>query len=319
MSQAGWYGLNSARSYPLADDATGISDDGKFLPEGVLADARIRFSGDVGEIAYVSRLEVSTYVAVVISVGTQAIASVTVARDSIVRGKPIAVTSITREATGWLVFGDLFPIPDTRMSFSTAAQSGLSDFAAYSQLGGGDVKRWGVFNRTLEGTYPRYLVAGNDVRVSSEKRSINGVEVQAVVVGLAIRQNADDSLDSGASADEVLAAYAGKCGRRPESRTCTSPEPIERINGVGPDCCGRVFIELRGCGDILQFDDRCGVAIACDLKASEACPSVTKLPDSLGRLPGEPVTDCEDTDIATSPTSTQEKLPDLPWWKKVRS
>lgn len=313
MYGAGWYGLNAARAYPLDEKSSGLDDNGVFLAENILVDAKIRFLGSSSERAHVSELVIGDYVSLIISVDETPIASILKARNEITAYEPVEITSIDKEASGWVVFGELRPKNDVKMTFSTPEQSFLSHVAVIPQLGSKYSRRFGVYGLRIDGEYPRYLSAGNDVRVERRSVNIDGKDVIAITVGLSTSLSGANAIDLNLTAGNILTTYAGDCGRRPESRTCVDPQPIETINGVTADCCGRIFIELRGCGSIHKIRDYCGLAIACDFTVDQACPPSPEMPDDQGRIFPDPEEQCPSDE--TTGTSSQSTQPPMKWWQ----
>jgi hypothetical protein len=78
------------------------------------------------------------------------------------------------------------------------------------------------------------LEAGNDLEVSVEGILVRGVPTQAAVLRLAEGRDID-----------LIRAYAGTCGARPEEGTCREPA-LQSLNGVVPDCEGVLTIHIHG-------------------------------------------------------------------------
>lgn len=306
----GWYAQNRSRSYPLEGYATAKDDSGQLLPESLIADLKLRFPGDENSRAFVRYAAAGKTLSVVIANESGDLASATIKREAVRDWKPVPLVSTIPGVYGYVVFGATSEFGV--WTFSSVNQSGLSVRAAAPQPyfnSPARLSRQGF--EPMQGPVTR-LIGDGDVRVERAKRTLLGQERDAVVVSLATQQERD-----------VLAEYAGPCGRRPESKTCGDPLPIEDINGVKPDCCGRVFIEFRGCVDMLPLANACGVLVQCEVTADEACPPSRKLPNEIGELPGkeeeeeeddEEPDDCEDestpktnqsfTSTTASPTTT---------------
>ena len=141
---------------------------------------------------------------------------------------------------------------------------------------------------------PVFLAGQGDITLSEEPRTLDGVKRDAIIVGLRKQAGID-----------INTSYLGSCDRRPEANTCETPIPVEQISGVQSDCCGRVFIEFRGCVEMVPLADKCGVVIMCDVDVDDACPAKNEnLPDDDGSLPDQGVDECEDPGPST-PRSRQ--------------
>ena len=296
MSTTGssWYATNQSRRFPLAGYATGVANDESIFAEDLIADLRMWFPAQSTDVAYISYAESSEFLVLVISQDGTPIASATVRRDELDYATTTPILPLIRGVSGWVVLNPTAQVGC--WTFDSPTQSGLSIRAARPQQSMDLPNRIG-----REGADPirgdRVFLSGvGDVIVSQGKRLLDGVDREAVIVGL----RRDLSPD-------VVSTYAGLCGRRPESDTCGSPIPIESINGVQADCCGRLFIEFRGCAEMLPLRNECGIVVSCDLTVDEACPDKSfKLPDDDGELPGGDLPQiCVDTN-RTNPNTEQQ-------------
>jgi hypothetical protein len=303
----GWYTKNAARAYPLSPNSTGSDDNGNHIPEQLMADLRIRFTGEDDEKLYVSSVDIGNVVSIVFtsSVTFNPVALISINRAELRAQRPYEIITIDQDATGYVVFGDITNLENIKLRFSSSAQSEVSILAAYPQPVSTLDRRFAGINGRLDGAYPMYLFADSDVVVRRRILNIDNVDREAIVLSLT-----DPALTAGTF--NSLSQYAGECGRRPESSTCPDPQPIELINGVKPDCCGRIFIEIRGCGDMLPLQNVCGVAIICPFEVEESCPPKVNLPSDTGRLPSEFADDCGT--IAFKP-DTNLKPGFKNWWE----
>jgi len=289
----GWYATNQARSYPLHPLATTVSDSGVFLPEDLIVDLKLRFPGNFADTARISYASAAETVSLVIVSGEIPIASATVPRE-ILRGfSQVPLIPIADGAEGYVVFG-----PSTSQgvwTFSSDSQSRLSRSAVTSQANI-DVSSRLSRRGSVPGTGPTvYLSGSGDVVVRRDTRRLAGEDRSAVIIGLG-------STDT----RNVLAEYSGPCGRRPESQNCGELVPVESVNNVGPDCCGRIFVEFRGCAEIIPIANRCGIVVRCELTTEEVCRSpVEKLPDENGNLPYQGDDTCDDPD---SPSANSNQV-----------
>jgi hypothetical protein len=129
------------------------------------------------------------------------------------------------------------------------------------------------------------LASFGDIKLTTDTLLIDGKVRKAIVFDL--YDSSQTSLVS------VLEKYAGDCDKRPESGNCGDAQPISVINNVQPDCCGRIFLELRGCAEIsVVNNDTRGLILDCFASLTDACITPEHLPDSAGRLPNEYPDEC---------------------------
>ena len=279
-----WYDQNQSRSWPF-DDSAGLLDAfGKRLPDNLIADLYLKFPRAYGDRAFVSSLTVGTRIVTATFLGTGAgffpLASISLAKPVEV-GVHYSLESLVPGVGGWIVFGNGIDNEEIQtFRFVDALQSVLLAQTArkYDRL---PVQSLGkVFTDPVLTGLVR-LQGGNDIETRKEEREIDGVTRDVAVIRL------KDKLTGGDGARNLLELYAGDCGKRPESRNCGDPEPIEFINTVAPDCCGNIFIEFRGCAEIESIEGECGVVIDCGFGLGAACVTQDRLPDEHGRLPNE--------------------------------
>lgn len=308
---AGWYSKNQARNYPLDPRVSCLSDTGEEIPESLLADLRARWAGNTDTKLFIRSIVVGEHISISFAVkdgvDIQTVGVFSAKRSTINPHTPYLITSLARDFQGYLVLGELQYVKPITLLFSSPEQSELNLAAAYPQQFQKDNKRFGIFNRVNMELYPLYAQGLTDVEIVEKRISLNGTDfVNAIVFRLADSNNADNG-----AGRNILAEYAGTCGQRPETRTCTDPQPIETLNGIKPDCCGRVFIEFRGCGDMYPLTDKCGVVLVCDFTAEAACPPSQSMPDDQGRLPNEYPDDCN---TQVTPSSGQQVPAKKHWW-----
>jgi len=273
-SSPSWYARNRARSYPLRGDATAVANNGDMLPETLIADLSIRFTGQPTDVAYIRSFSVtSKTVSIIIAVGGTTIATATAAAAEIGRWPSIPLKSKVSGTEGYVVFGD--PNQTGTWEFTSSAQSGLSWRAAGPQSVAKSDPRLSRFGFAKLSGPNVNLLGTSDISVVNERLLLDGVEREAVVIKLS-----DDA------ENDPLKDYVGSCGKRPESETCGEPDPILALSGVQPDCCGRIFLEFRGCVDLHQLAGTCGVVIDCNTAAGDLCPAKElTLPTPDGTLP----------------------------------
>lgn len=289
-----WYAANEGRVYPLHDAAGGDAVGGGRLPTDLLVDAKIHFPDSLGRHAVLAAVSVSPGVVTVTFEAVDDVDSPTafspLAVVSAVRPVPIGVhVAVSPQASGvggWVVFGSGV---NTRVGYSARvtgpAAGRLSPRAArayrklpVSGIGSFGLPGGGMLSGmvTLRAEAPMYLRA--------EDRVINGRSREVIVVGLAVK--ASDRFTGDSDTPTTLEAFAGACGRRPESRNCGDPEPIEYVNGVGPDCGGTLTLQFVGCASASRIVESCGVAVECQVGLGSACPP-GRLPTDDGSLPDE--------------------------------
>lgn len=275
-SSPSWYARNRARSFPLRGDATAVANNGDMLPETVIADLSLRFTGDLTDVAYLRSVEItSRTVSLTIAVGGTTIATASAAIRDIGRWPSVPLKTKAKDAEGYVVFGDANSLGS--WSFSSSAQSGLSWRAASPQSVAKSDPRLSRFGFTKLSGPNVNLLGTSDISVVNETLLLDGVEREAVVIKLS-----DDA------ENDPLKDYVGSCGKRPETETCGEPDPILALSGVQPDCCGRIFLEFRGCVDLHQLAGTCGVVIDCNTAAGDLCPAKElTLPTTDGELPEE--------------------------------
>ncbi len=289
-----WYVLNSVRPYPVDEAATLTDDQGRQLPHHILVDLNLRFPSTAGQYAYLGGVTVTERLVTVTIVASDhpatpagavgsftPLAAVTLPKP-VVPGRPYPVDPQYPGVGGWIVFGPGI-LENYSGRFSTVQQSLLLPRAA--RVGrtlpiSGIGKLYG--DTALTGLVR--LKAGTDMEIVKDSRNIDGV-VRDVIVFRLVNTTSDPSRN-------VLNIYKGDCGKRPETQTCGSPEPIENINGVTPDCCGVITLQLQGCLTPAVSADRTAAVLDCSTGLIDVCPQAA-LPDAEGNLPNVPGDICD--------------------------
>lgn len=284
-----WYNLMSQGCWPLDESSTLLDDDGNKYVNGVIADLSLRFDRSLGRFAYVSSLFVdSKAVSVVINAedGTT-IAALTTKRDDLLLHTALPLTSVHPSAGGYIVFGRSisdFANKRLHLRFTSAAQSRLCPKAARG-MSMGLLKSVSKLSAASGLVGDVKLASFGDIKLTTDTMLIDGKVRKAIVFDLY-----DSSQTSQVS---VLEKFAGDCDKRPESGNCGDAQPISVINNVQPDCCGRIFLELRGCAEIsVVNNDTRGLILDCFASLTDACITPDHLPDSAGRLPNEYPDEC---------------------------
>lgn len=290
-----WYSQNENRTYPIAETASSISDAGDRLASNVIVDLKLVWPTTLGSTAFIAGVTVSTkFVTVTIqasdneetanSLTPLAVIAVANPREDIAYKLEPQETGVG----GWIVFGS-----GIRTSFSgrfsSPSQTRLARRAsrAYKPL---PVKSLSLENARDVLTGFVYLKAASPLVITQEDREIQGVIRECVVFSLdngASKSSGNTIAPSGGnSVTSIMEEFSGPCGKRPESRTCGDPQPVEFIDVVGPDCDGVITLEFQGCASVTQLTDPCGIAIDCSLGLDQACQPLN-LPDEDGTLPND--------------------------------
>lgn len=287
-----FYNLNETRDYPLDDRATATSTNGVRLPPDILCDLTMRYPKSLGLVPFVSAVSVT---ASLVTVTLQSVddvaqptlfrplAAVSLARDDIEPGRQYALQAQSEGVGGFIVFGHGIDEPYSGRFTPAAGLLTPRTAKAYRPF---PVTSLGKLNNAVPLNGIVRLRGEQPLQVVGEDREINGVLRRVAVIRLAA--------GTGEQAPENLhRAYAGPCGDRPESKTCGPFEPIESINGVTPDCDGKITIEFDGCATLAGYPDDSSAVIDCGLSLKTACGRKA-LPDGNGRLPSDLPAQCVD-------------------------
>lgn len=312
-----FYARNESCAYPLDDLATAVDNAGLRLPNAIITDLNLRWPSSYGRYAFVSSVTVTPQlVSLTLQVATSLDAesfsplAVVAVMQPLTQGRQYALDSQIPGCGGWIVFGHGVEEP-YRGRFSTVRQGLLAARIAkpYRELPIGGLRSYDA-GTSLHGLVR--LRAAPPLEIVKESREIGGVVRDCAVIRLVDDAGADGVIQVDAAGNPVTAndtsifkQFAGPCGGRPESRSCGDPQPIEFLDVVGPDCDGILTVEFRGCAEVYQIQDVCGIAVDCGLGLSSACLP-PHIPDEDGRLPDE----YEPVDI-TIPPVDPDPTPDL--------
>jgi len=261
------YNLQEQRGYPLADGATGVGNDGEFLPHDLLADCRLRFPSTAGRYAFLGGVTVNDNIVTVVILAADSPSSVTnfTPLASLSLAKPVQpgryyqVSPLYPGVGGWCVFG---PGIGNRFigRFSGPSQSLLAPRAAIAgpPLPIPSLGRLGEAT-ALAGIVG--LVGGTDVEVVKEQHVVGDVLRDAIVIRLV----------GDTPGENPLQKYLPECGGRPESGTCVLPG-IEFINGVSPDCDGNINIVFEDLTIAPYAALGPGITLDHGLGLDDACP-----------------------------------------------
>jgi hypothetical protein len=219
-----WYNTNEHRKYPVASHVSTKDNDGDILPTALIADLAVVYNDTVpaGDGPYLSSLVIGpSLVTVSISLDGAVLVSESFTKPVTIRkGLPLKANSIS--ASGYIVFG--IDINDTTGSFrfSSAAQSGLDPKAArkFSALPITSLAVAGDSEEPLTDIIS--LIAKGPIDITHEGNNVVSISLKP-----AARREFLGPCDNAISPDG--------CG----------PAPLRRINGVGPDSNGNIFIEVE--------------------------------------------------------------------------
>lgn len=278
-----WYNLQSTRRYPLDDKSTGVSDSGAFIRDDIVVDCHIRFPDTLGKYVYIQGLTVTENLITVVFGAAEDLTytnNPTIAAVSV--PKP-AATNVNTEisalypgVSGWITFGSGIET-DFVGRYSTPVQTyiGLRNARSYRPL---PVPTLGKINLgtslsglvLLTATSPVTATYTDENEIAVEKRmpkydpvtqETNYAPVKVIVF----------STEAPTAVLNPLQEFLGPCGQRPESGTCPK-KPIERINGVTPDCAdGNINIVAESGLTIRTFAECGGADITTPLGLVEAC------------------------------------------------
>jgi len=286
-----WYNLNESRDYPLADTASAISDDNDRLPQNIIADMRVRWPDWAGKYAFIGSVAVTEgAVTVTVLVSTDLINTdsgyvpigvASVALSSLEEGRQYTLESMYPGAFGYIVFGSGV-LNNYSGRFSSPSQTLLASRAARPHAGL-PVKGVGkLFDRSpLTGLVN--LAASEPLQITSGTRAIDGIDRDAIIFSLV---EDTDTVGTAGAFTSVFEDLAGPCGKRPESGNCGTPEPVEYINAVPPDCEGKVTIEFKGCAVVGRNTDDCSIIVDCGVGTPDTCEPPF-IPTLDGLLPSE--------------------------------
>jgi hypothetical protein len=286
-----WYNLQSTRRYPLDDKSTGLSDAGEFIPDDIIVDCHIRFPNNLGTYLYVQGITVSENLVTIVFGAAETLTSTanpTIAALSVTKPGQTnihySITPMVAGVGGWVVLGKGI---ENKFSgrYTTAEQTyiGFRNGRAYTPL---PIPTLGKINlaTALSG-----LVGVSALRpVTAEYiDETNLPEEQRLPKYDPVTQTTDYepirairfSTQAPSIVFNPLTYFLGPCGQRPESGTCPK-QPIERINGVQPDCeNGNINIIGDNGISVRTFAECGGADITTDTGLTEACREPDRDPD----------------------------------------
>ena len=219
-----WLNKNEQRQYPIATHVSAVSDSGDRLPDSLIADLMVVYADSVPASSgpYLSSITIGpSLVSVAISVEDSVILSGSFTKPVAIR-TPLPLQASSVNSSGYISFG--IDINDEEMSyiFSSAVQSRLEYKAcrSFSPLPIRSVGVEGEAAETLDGIIT--LVANDPIRI---------VHVGNNVVEISLTE-------------EARQRFLGPCDSGLGPDGC-GPAPLRKINGVGPDANGNIFVEVE--------------------------------------------------------------------------
>lgn len=221
---AEWYNENGQRAYPLAENASGMSVDGRALSNEWLVDLAVTVPRSLAGTLYLSSMLVTpamAAIAIASTTGGGLLAGSWLLPES--QGIVRALAPLTNDVSGYVVIGKFeLPTEPVAMVFSGVAASGIAERAVnYVDVAAVRSIRplYGDYRQALTGLIR--LEAGPNVVISHTGNTI--------VVALT---------------PEARPLLVGPCDKKAAGGTCQFP-PLRRINGVGPDINGVIHIEVK--------------------------------------------------------------------------
>lgn len=329
-----WAASNENRYFPFDDSASLLDDSGNKPPLQVLVDMKLMVPETIGSYVYAGALSVTPQIVTVVLLASadldaegEVIATIS-QRLPVTTFYPYSVEGQVDGIGGWLSFGTLDDLL-YQGRFSTPRQSLISPLAARSYRVPPVLSAQSLGGSPLKGIVR--LSGGNDIEIVKEclhipnhilpeyhenycSNTLENTQSRDVVV-FRLKNKDEDSTRN------VFEIYNGPCAKRPASRNCGAPEPIEFIGPVSPDCDGNITMDLRGCiemlpvrelvsedelGDPVYDENSSGIVLYCPLKLEDACSKDNYLPDESGNLPNDYSDLCESVSYVTVPDETPE-------------
>lgn len=308
-----FYNLNSTRSYPLADDATGTADDSRRLPNDIIVDCALRFPVEAGKYAYIGGVTVTARLVTVLIMASD---------DLDAEGSFVPLASITLQkpvkpfvhyplAARYPGVGGFIVFQNTDVPFAgrfSSPRQGLLLPKCARHDHNLPIPNMRKLGRDIGLTDLITLRAGTDIEIVRETLTIDDVDQEAIVIRL-----------TDVPGRNVLAEYIGPCGHRPESNNCDK-QGIQTINEAVPDCDGNITIVFEGMQSAPFEDDGNGVTLdqvvgIDDVCAAQALIHVTPQ-DTCGDTGSDSVdvpSDSDTSSISEFVSSTSTACGALPW------
>lgn len=268
-TQQNWLSAQSSRRYPLDDNATGTGDDGTRLNDDIIVDMHLKWPVTYGAFAFIGGITVTANIVTVVILaadsptavsGFYPLAAITI-RQPATEYSFYALEPLCPGVGGFIAFGDLKEAFSIR--FATPQQGLLSPKVAraYEELPIPSMRKYGRTDGLVDVVK---LLGGPDIEVLSQTRTIDDVDVDAIVI----------RLQSPTSIRNPLADFIGPCGIRPESNNCDRVG-VQTLNGVQPDCNGNLTIDFQSLITANYTDcgsEAAGVTLEQIFGISDVCP-----------------------------------------------
>ena len=262
-----FYNSNEIRAYPVDELATGVADSGQMIPKSLLSDLSLAMPRSLSNRAYisaVSRTATQTFVSIAAADANRTPLAMAAWSKYDTPRKAYRLQSLRPDVGGVFVPGEWLGDETYNLRFTTPSQSLLLARVVFATSPIAE-RDYAVYysQRALQGVVE--VSAQGEIEALVGTRVLNGQERKALILRLR---------ETGLTGNDALLQYAA-AQPRPEARTCGDPAPIETINEVRPDCCGRLFIELRGCAQPVAIQNASGVVLDCPQAVEDLCPPKT--------------------------------------------
>jgi hypothetical protein len=219
-----WLNKNEHRRFPIATNVSAKDDDGKIFPDNLIADLSVMYNDSVpgSPGPYLSSLIIGpSLVSVAISLDGAVILSGSFTKPAPVR-VAVPLQSSAVNCSGYIAFGLDINDETGSYTFSSADQSRLEYKATkrFSELPIKSMTVQGNSGDTLDGIVN--LRSSDPIRI---------VHVGDNVVEISLRESARQQ-------------FLGPCDDALNPQGC-GPAPLRKINGVGPDANGNLFVEVE--------------------------------------------------------------------------
>lgn len=228
ISYTEFYNENEGRAYPLAEQATRLSNAQVKLPDDLMVDLSLMVPTTHTGI-YVSSVNLTAgLISIGIASTTSGILIGTYERAAIVAYRALPLSALVDGVSGWIVFGpNLLQSTDYGYyRFSSAIQSGVEERVIHHIQPTGVMRFLSYTGRPGEAATGVVRFIGNSNFKIAESPTLPGEGLQI-------------ALDPA-----VAQVMAGPCIDAASKDTCGTP-PIRTINGVSPDITGKITIRFE--------------------------------------------------------------------------
>lgn len=265
-----FYDINQSRNYPFDDNVTLLTESGEKFPEGLLCDVSCVMDSAIARRVFISgATKRGDFISLIFSADNEERTTLGLLSGSL-RADAFEfspedtpsrhIKPLVNNFYGTAVFGNRWNLLDDGVWRVIDPKSTLLAARCCFPLPVPGLQTAAVSysSNALQSIVD--LQEEGDIELKIEERVLGGRSRKALVIGLS------------QSSSDTLGRYAGEFQQRPEARSCGDPQPVETINGVEADCCGRVFLEFRGCAEPIPISNHCGIVIECPLTLADICP-----------------------------------------------